>query len=123
LHRQLPIILLVKVRFVTVPSTCTFNQWVDWFMERRSKPPFRSEGNHQQNVNALKFLRPFFGELALSDLITEAIEDYLRSDFQNGRRVRTKFGVELRGTIKPATVQQEFRILSPYGKQNHAARQ
>lgn len=39
----------------------TFNQWADWFMERRSKPPFRSEGNHQQNVNALKFLRPVLG--------------------------------------------------------------
>src|ERR1017187_2935831 len=40
----------------------TFGQWADWFLERRSKPPFRSEGNHQQNLNAMKFLRPVFGE-------------------------------------------------------------
>ncbi len=25
----------------------TFNEWADWFLEKRSKPPFRSEGNHQ----------------------------------------------------------------------------
>ncbi len=35
----------------------TFGQWAEWFLERRSKPPFRSEGNHQQNLNAMKFLR------------------------------------------------------------------
>jgi hypothetical protein len=55
----------------------TFNQWADWFLERRSKPPFRSEGNHQQNLNAMKFLRPVFGEAPLSDITPEAIEDYL----------------------------------------------
>src|SRR5688572_16253049 len=55
----------------------TFNQWADGFLERRSKPPFRSEGNHQQNVNALKFLRPVFGDVPLSDITPEAIEDYL----------------------------------------------
>jgi integrase len=90
----------------------TFNQWADWFLERRSKPPFRSEGNHQQNVNAMKFLRPVFGDVPLSDLTAEAIEDYLAKRLQDGRRVRTKFGIQLRGTIKPATVHQEFRILS-----------
>src|SRR5215831_4728437 len=80
----------------------TFGQWADWFLERRSKPPFRSEGNHQQNVNALKFLRPVFGHLSLSDLTAEAIEDYLAKRLQDRRRVRTKFGIKLRGTIKPA---------------------
>ena len=90
----------------------TFGQWADWFLERRSKPPFRSEGNHQQNLNALKFLRPVFGEVALSDLTAEAIEDYLAERLRSGRRVRTKFGLQLRGTVKPATVHQEFRILS-----------
>jgi integrase len=90
----------------------TFGQWADWFLERRSKPPFRSEGNHQQNLNAMKFLRPVFGEVALSDLTAEAIEDYLAERLRSGRRVRTKFGLQLRGTVKPATVHQEFRILS-----------
>ncbi len=90
----------------------TFGQWADWFLERRSKPPFRSEGNHQQNVNALKFLRPVFGDVPLSELTAEAIEEYLANRLQSGRRIRTKLGVQHRGTIKPATAHQEFRILS-----------
>jgi len=90
----------------------TFNQWPEWFLERRSKPPFRSAGNHQQNLNALKFLRPAFGELALSEITAEAIENYLTGRLQTGRRVHTKFELQLRGMIKPATAHQEFRILS-----------
>ena len=90
----------------------TFNQWADWFMERRSKPPFRSEGNHQQNTNALKFLRPTFGDLALSEITAEAVERYLGDRLQSGKRIHTKFGLQLRGRIKPATAHQEFRILS-----------
>jgi integrase len=90
----------------------TFNQWTEWFLERRSKPPFRSEGTHQQNLNALKFLRPVFGDVPLSDLTPEGIEEYLANRLQDERKVRTKFGIQLRGKIKPATVHQEFRILS-----------
>jgi hypothetical protein len=62
---------------VLTSKQLTFSQWADWFLERRSKPPFRSAGNHQQNVNALKFLRPVFGELALSEITAEAVENYL----------------------------------------------
>ena len=40
----------------------SFNQWADWFLENRSKPPFRSENTHLQNLGALKFLRPRFGK-------------------------------------------------------------
>ena len=90
----------------------TFNQWTEWFLERRSKPPFRSEGTHQQNLNALKFLRPVFGDVPLSDLTPEGIEEYLANRLQDERKVRTKFGIQLRGKLKPATVHQEFRILS-----------
>src|SRR5260370_27183781 len=90
----------------------TFNQWTEWFLERRSKPPFRSEGTHQQNLNALKFLRPVFGDVPLSDLTPAGIEEYLASQLQDERKVRTQFGIQLRGKIKPATVHQEFRILS-----------
>ena len=90
----------------------TFGQWADWFLERRSKPPFRSAGNHQQNLNALKFLRPVFGDTALSEITTEAIENYLADRLATGRRVYTKAGIQLRGKIKPATAHQEFRILS-----------
>ena len=31
----------------------TFDQWADWFLENRSKPPFRKEKTHLENVNAL----------------------------------------------------------------------
>jgi integrase len=97
---------------VLTSKQLTFNQWANWFLERRSTPPFRSAGNHQQNLNALKFLRPVFGERALSEITAEAVEDYLRERLQSGRRIHTKFGLQLRGRIKPATAHQEFRILS-----------
>jgi hypothetical protein len=101
-----------RLTVVLKSKQLTFNEWADWFLERRSKPPFRSNGNHQQNLNALKFLRPVFGDTALSDITTEAIENYLADRLASGRRVHTKSGVELRGKIKPATAHQEFRILS-----------
>ena len=90
----------------------TFNEWADWFLERRSKPPFRSVGNHQRNLNALKFLRPVFGNMPLSEITAESVENYLEDRLQSGRRIYKKFGLELRGTIKPATAHQEFRIFS-----------
>ncbi len=90
----------------------TFNEWADWFLEKRSKPPFRSEGNHQVNVNALKSLRPVFGETALADIAPEAIEDYLTERLQSRRRIRTKLGIKLGDVIKPATAHQELRVLT-----------
>ena len=89
----------------------TLNQWADWFLERRSKPPFRSEKTHAENINALKFLRPAFGESPLTEVTAEAIEDYIDRRLCSGRRVRTKLGTRLVGKLKPATVHQEFRIL------------
>jgi hypothetical protein len=62
----------------------TFNEWADWFLEKRSKLPFRSEGNHQVNVNALKSLRPVFGETALSDITSEGVENYLTDRLSRG---------------------------------------
>lgn len=90
----------------------TFNQLADWFLERRSRPPFRSENTHAQNVNALKQIRPTFGELLLSDISPEAIEDYLRVRLSTNRRIRTKLGPRSAGLLKPSTVHQEFRILT-----------
>ena len=90
----------------------TFNEWADWFLEKRSKPPFRSEGNHQVNVNALKSLRPVFGETALSDITSEGVENYLTDRLQSRRRIRTKFGIKLGDVIKPATAHQELRVLT-----------
>jgi hypothetical protein len=68
-----------RLSTVLISKQLTFGQWADWFLERRSKPPFRSDGNHQQNLNAMKFLRPVFGDVALLDITAEKIEDYLAS--------------------------------------------
>jgi len=100
---RLPIVLSGK--------NLTFNELADWFLERRSRPPFRSENTHAQNVNALKHLRPTFGELLLSDITPEALEDYLRARLSSNRKIRTKLGVRS-GPLKPSTVHQEFRILT-----------
>ena len=89
----------------------TFNQWADWFLANRSKPPFRSEKTHLQHLGALKFLRPRFGKNKLSEITVEEIESYLMTRLNTGKRVHTKLGLQLRGRLKPATVHQEFRIL------------
>ena len=89
----------------------TFNEWADWFLENRSKPPFRRENTHRLNLGALKFLRPRFGENRLSDITVEDIEAYLIKRLNTGKRVHTKSGLQLRGRLKPATVHQEFRVL------------
>ena len=89
----------------------TFNQWADWFLEKRSQPPFRSEKTHRRNLSALKFLRPRFGKKRLSEITVEDIEAYLMKRLNTGKRVHTKLGLQLRGKLKPATVHQEFRIL------------
>ena len=62
----------------------TFNQWADWFLANRSKPPFRSENTHRLNLSALKFLRPRFGENKLSDITPEDIEAYLMNRLNTG---------------------------------------
>ena len=92
-------------------GTLSFNEWADWFLENRSKPPFRSEGTHQQNLSALKFLRSELGKQRLSDITPELIEAYLMKRLNSGKRVHTKLGLQLRGKLKPTTVHQEFRIL------------
>ena len=89
-----------------------FNEWADWFLANRSQPPFRSEQTHRANLGALKFLRPWFGKHRLSDITPEEIESYLMTRLNSGKRVHTKSGLQLRGQLKPATVHQEFRILS-----------
>lgn len=100
---RLPIVLASK--------SLTFNEWVDWFLDKRSKPPFRAEKTHLENLNALKFLRPAFGCLRLSEITPEAIEQYVEQRLCSGRRIHTKLGVVHRGRLKPSTVHQEFRIL------------
>ena len=89
----------------------TFDQWADWFLEMRSKPPFRSANTHRANLETLIHLRPVFGSMWLSDITPDAIEEYNERRLRSKRRTRTKFGVQYRGRIKPATVHKEFRVL------------
>ena len=95
----------------TPDAGITFNEWADWFLENRSKPPFRGEQTHRQHLGTLKFLRPRFGKNKLSEITVEEIESYLMTRLNTGKRVHTKSGLQLRGRLKPATVHQEFRIL------------
>ena len=92
-------------------SHLSFSEWADWFLENRSKPPFRSEKTHRENLSAMKFLRPRFGNIRMEDITSEMIESYLTKRLNTGRRVYTKFGLQHRGRLKPATVHKEFRIL------------
>jgi hypothetical protein len=86
----------------------TFNEWADWFLEKRSKPPFRSVGNHEVNLNALKSLRPVFGEMALSDITSEGVENYLTDRLQSRRRIRTKLGIKLGDVSSPLPRTKSF---------------
>lgn len=89
----------------------TFNQWADWFLANRSKPPSCSPKTHAANENALKFLRPRFGMQRLQDITTDDVEVYLRTRLNTRKRVHTRLGIRLGSRLKPSTVNQEFRVL------------
>ncbi|HEV2495723.1 MAG TPA: site-specific integrase [Terriglobia bacterium] len=97
---------------ILASKNLTFGEFVDWFLEKRSKPPFRAEKTHLMHLNATQLLRPTFGNTRLLDIAPEAIEDYLRRRLSARRRYRTKLGIRHRATtVKPMTVHQEFRVL------------
>jgi len=100
-----------RLGFVLAGKNLTFNKWADWFLEHRSKPPYRAEKTHRENLGVLKRLRPVFGPLKLSEITSGMVEDYVERRLRSERRINTKFGVERRGTLKPATVHRDFRIL------------
>ena len=58
-------------------KTLTFNEWANWFLDKRSKPPYRSEKTHRDNLEVLKNLRPAFGSVPRSEIEPEAIEEYI----------------------------------------------
>jgi integrase len=89
----------------------TFNEWADFFLANYSKPPIRAMNTHEANENALKTLRPVFGTSKLLDIDAAQIEIHLRSRLQQKRHVRRKAGVFELGTLKAASVHQEFRVL------------
>lgn len=100
-----------KLPIVLASKNLTFGEWAQWFLHTRSRPPFRSAGTHQQNVNAVKFLRPVFGNTRLLDIAPEANEHYIAQRLNSPKKARTKLGSSAARELKPATVHQEFRVL------------
>lgn len=96
---------------ILTSKTLTFDQWADWFLERRSKPPYRAEKTHAANQEVVKNLRPVFGEMQLREITPEAIEAYLDQRLRSHKKIRTKFGVRKGTRLKPATVHRDFRVL------------
>ena len=88
-----------------------FGEWADFFLEHYSKPPIRAAKTHEANESALKTLKPAFGLMKMTEIDATQIEFHLRSRLQHRRRVRRKAGIVELGTLKPATVHQEFRVL------------
>ena len=79
--------------------------------EWSSQPLIRTKSTHVANMNALKTLLPVFGDMKLSDIEATQIEVHLRSQLKQRKKVHRTGGTVLLGTLKPATVHQEFRIL------------
>jgi integrase len=101
-----------KLSAMLAGKKMAFDEFADWFLERRSKPPFCAAKTHAANVNALKFLRPALGSVRLSEITPESIEDYIDQRLKAKRRIHTKFGIVHRGKLKPSSVHQEFRVLT-----------
>ena len=93
-------------------KSLTFNEWADWFLENRSRPPIRAEKTHQANLEVLKQIRPVFGKLALSEITSELIEEYLAKRLRSRRTIKSKLKTYEKGTLKPSTVHREYRVLS-----------
>jgi len=70
----------------------TFDEWADFFLANYSKPPIRALKTHEANENALKTLRPAFGNVRLPDIDPTQIESHLRNPLQQKRRGRRKAG-------------------------------
>jgi len=77
---------------ILASKNLTFGEWVEWFLEKRSKPPHRSESTHRQNKNAVKLLRPVFGSTRLSEIPAEAVEDYIQAAWGRGGRYTRSSG-------------------------------
>jgi len=72
---------------ILASKSLTFGGFIDWFLEKRSKPPFRARKTHLMNLIAAQFPRPTFGNTRLL-----------------GIRYREE-------AVRPMTVHQEFRVL------------
>ena len=89
----------------------TFDELADFFLQTYSKPPIRAPKTHEANENALKTLRPAFGNLKLIEIDATKIEIHLRDRLGQKRHVRRRAGKIALATLKATTVHQEFRVL------------
>ncbi len=92
-------------------ESLNFGQWADFILENYSKPPIRELKTHAANLRATKHLNLAFGTRRLIDVTADDIELFLRERLRQRIRTKTKNGYHERGTVKPATVHQEFRVL------------
>ena len=88
-----------------------FDEWADFFLENYSKPPIRAAKTHRANESALKAPQTRVRDREDDRNRRDQIEIHLRRRLQQRRRVRRKAGIIELGTLKPATVHQEFRVL------------
>mgnify|MGYP002381733372 CR=1 FL=1 len=89
----------------------SFADWVDFFLENFSKPPFRAEKTHEANERAVKHLRVAFDKCRLADMTADDVDAYVRGRLKQRVQVKAKDGVIHKGQIKATTVHQEFRVL------------
>src|SRR6266404_5093345 len=92
-------------------ESLNFGQWADFFLENYSKPPIREPKTHAANLRATLHLKRAFAARRLFDVTADDIELFLRERLCQRVRTKTTNGYNDRGTIKPATVHQELRVL------------
>jgi integrase len=89
----------------------TLDEWAVWFLKHKSAPPFRSEKTHEMNTRCLKELGLVFGEMLLTDITAELIEEYIEVRLEVRRRIPTKFGYRYGDKLKPKTIHHEYAVL------------
>ena len=81
------------------------------FSWRITKPPMRMPKTHEANLRAIKHLQAAFGSHKLACVSADEIEIYLRRRLKQHVQWKTATGLVEGGSLKPATVHQEFRVL------------
>lgn len=99
------------LEFIRKGKQLTFSELADFFLQNYSKPPIRAAKTHEANENALKTLKPAFGNSKLVDIDATRIEIHLRDRLGQKRHARRKSGTVPVATLKATTVHQEFRVL------------
>src|SRR5262249_54657665 len=92
-------------------ESLSLRQWAELFVEHYSKPPERTPKTHEMNTRVVMHVVKAFGDQKLTDVSSDAIEDYLRFRLRQRVKRKTRAGIVERGVLKPSTVHQELRVL------------